>query len=898
MSRLHRSPLFRTISLLLAYLLTLGPSAFAFKAGIHDDVTKSMLRAKGFSDKSAVAVGDANYYTDIREPANDSAHCDNESLDTCSARLTTKLNAVVNLLNACNKKDALKEMGRGLHTLQDFYAHSNWINDNGGMYSGIYSMAHPPSSLNCSPPTFAPGGLTSGYFSLAGYLYPSPFITQCVTTPSNKCCHKDLNKDDPSRPLHTPARDAAMQSTGEFEDRLESTIRSRFDATKAGALIKLLKKDQRDIAFVIDDTGSMSEDIAGVKSTVNSLATQIAAGDEAPRFSLITFKDNVTFRGTTCELSQLQAMVAPLFAWGGGDCPEASNAAQLQAAGLVDEGGQIFLATDASARDPEIGPTLSSVVQTKNININVILTGNCVSDSGLSLPLAPSSTSTHFNAAAQSVIAPGDLTSPSSVRIFAALAALSGGMFFRVNRTEFTQAADVLLRRTRPDNADVLYAIDSTTAGKTYTVPVDSTLSDVTFVVNRLSTSSTFSLGVTRPDGSTVAPGNPDATFTTISGVSAVTINAPAAGNWTMAIGGSGRYVASAFGKSPLKLLRLRFLTPATNISPHIDVAPITGMPIAADTPIADALMTPGYTSVEFVLRNLDATVLQPLSLAVDTPDEFTGTTTAPGTSFLAYATGVDSMGQPFQRVFRKIFTGESVRVTPKVLSASGAPGATISYDFDVTNLSPAGSTFRLYFNSTRSFPVSGPSFITLAAGETKTVTLQVLIPSFVTSDDDDLLSLVVTSTSDPALSNSAVVTTLVSASNHPPDCSGAHPTIAELFSPNGKFVDVGVDGVTDPDGDPVTITITSITQDESTDELGDGATCPDGFGIGTATASLRAERSGLGDGRVYQIHFSATDGRGGACNGAVSVCVPHDQAKGSTCTDSGQTFDSTACQQ
>ena len=108
--------------------------------------------------------------------------------------------------------------------------------------------------------------------------------------------------------------------------------------------------------------------------------------------------------------------------------------------------------------------------------------------------------------------------------------------------------------------------------------------------------------------------------------------------------------------------------------------------------------------------------------------------------------------------------------------------------------------------------------------------------------------------------------------------------------------------GVTDPDGDPVTITILGITSDEATaTDLGAGGAkhAPDADGIGTDTASVRAERSGTkkvpGDGRVYVISFTASDGRGGECEGSVIVKVPHDQSD-KTCpaVDSGQNYDAT----
>jgi hypothetical protein len=135
---------------------------------------------------------------------------------------------------------------------------------------------------------------------------------------------------------------------------------------------------------------------------------------------------------------------------------------------------------------------------------------------------------------------------------------------------------------------------------------------------------------------------------------------------------------------------------------------------------------------------------------------------------------------------------------------------------------------------------------------------------------------------------------------NKDPICDDAFADSDELWPPNHNFREVGVLGVVDPDGDPVTITITSISQDEPLNGFGDGNTCPDGAGVGTGTASVRAERSGTrkvpGDGRVYHIGFNADDGRNGSCDGVVTVCVPHDQSQGHVCVDQGPIFDSIVC--
>ena len=122
------------------------------------------------------------------------------------------------------------------------------------------------------------------------------------------------------------------------------------------------------------------------------------------------------------------------------------------------------------------------------------------------------------------------------------------------------------------------------------------------------------------------------------------------------------------------------------------------------------------------------------------------------------------------------------------------------------------------------------------------------------------------------------------------PDCGSAYASEDSLWPVNHKFVAIDVLGVTDPDGDPVTITIDSIFQDEKV--KGPGNHHPDGRGVGTSTAEVRAERDGKGDGRFYHISFTADDGLGGMCTGEVLVSVPHDQ--GSDPVDGGALYDST----
>jgi hypothetical protein len=134
--------------------------------------------------------------------------------------------------------------------------------------------------------------------------------------------------------------------------------------------------------------------------------------------------------------------------------------------------------------------------------------------------------------------------------------------------------------------------------------------------------------------------------------------------------------------------------------------------------------------------------------------------------------------------------------------------------------------------------------------------------------------------------------TVTVTPRNSAPVCTAAYASPGSLWPPNHKLVPVSIKGVTDADNDKLAYKILSIFQDEPTNSDGDGATAIDGFGVGTSQASVRAERAGTRDGRVYYINFSATDTAGASCTGTVTIGVPHDQAHAAV--GQGPKYDST----
>jgi hypothetical protein len=110
---------------------------------------------------------------------------------------------------------------------------------------------------------------------------------------------------------------------------------------------------------------------------------------------------------------------------------------------------------------------------------------------------------------------------------------------------------------------------------------------------------------------------------------------------------------------------------------------------------------------------------------------------------------------------------------------------------------------------------------------------------------------------------------------NDPPVCTLAQASPNLLWPPNHTMVPVSITGITDPSNQVITVTFTTVTQDESVNGLGDGDTSPDAAVSGNQIL-LRAERSGTGNGRVYVVQFNAANPDGASCSGTMKVAVPH----------------------
>ena len=229
--------------------------------------------------------------------------------------------------------------------------------------------------------------------------------------------------------------------------------------------------------------------------------------------------------------------------------------------------------------------------------------------------------------------------------------------------------------------------------------------------------------------------------------------------------------------------------------------------------------------------------------------------------------------------------------------------GAELTYHLTASNSGPAAATG---VTVTDTLPANS-TFVSASAGCAQAAGVVTCTAGNLASGASTTFDITVTAgSSGTSLTNMATISgdqsdpngandssTVMTALNHNPVCAAVNGG-PNLWPPNHKFKLITLTGATDADGNPVVLTITGVTQDEPLNGLGDGDTSPDAaVGPASNKVKLRAERSGLGDGRVYRIAFTGSDGLGGTCAGVATVGVPHDQGGGSTPIDSGFVFPS-----
>jgi len=255
----------RAVSALLAFIAVLFPGAHAvhaFDTGHHADLTQSVLSERGFDARTVGVVQAMNWFTDYyalmpirlsaaqRQRADElkKLHFDNlyttRNVTSYWRHLTRNLaRATLRAAQNQNEMDMLAILGMGLHAVQDFYTHSNWVETHPRAPGGPFRSE---TWWNSGPPANA--AITTGN-SKSG---PSPASVPPAGLPEHGGYFSGLNKDSHMRPKWAEAYVFAYCASHE----LAAAMQSWSDAVRPGFWQKIQK-----LKLSAADTRSLSHDL-------------------------------------------------------------------------------------------------------------------------------------------------------------------------------------------------------------------------------------------------------------------------------------------------------------------------------------------------------------------------------------------------------------------------------------------------------------------------------------------------------------------------------------------------------------------------------------------------------------------------------------------------------------
>src|SRR5262249_29386138 len=345
-------------------------------------------RALRFSTSAVKGVRDANRTVDVSSTFFGVAeHFDDDSFGGATTRLQNLKASVIAKITALHPDGAgaREDLGAALHTVQDFYAHSNWVElGNTSIESalGRTTLAPPPVGTSTCPT--GPGILggvglaraTTGYFP-----FPNPCVLGWFGTPAGRCrhgvnffCGEGLNKDDPTRPGYASARALAVEATADFVGQV---LDAPGVAGNLGATAALMGIGS--LGVVVDTTGSMEGVLDQVKDRVRQTVRALRdAGEEPSQYLLVAFNDpEVGHPLVTTDADEFLAALDSLVPGDGGDCPELSMTGLVRAVAAADPDSVLYLVTDASAKDAALAANVVALAGAKKIRVTALLFGSC-----------------------------------------------------------------------------------------------------------------------------------------------------------------------------------------------------------------------------------------------------------------------------------------------------------------------------------------------------------------------------------------------------------------------------------------------------------------------------------------------------------------------------------------
>lgn len=201
------------------------------------------------------------------------------------------------------------------------------------------------------------------------------------------------------------------------------------------------------VTFVVDDTGSMSDEIEMVKTSVSQKVDEFSASGLFPNYRLITYKDAPSDLGATSNPDTFKSWVNALYADLGGDCPEDMLGA-LNLTAQLSPNSEAFVMTDAGFHGTSLDfDNTMLLLNAAGVRVNIVKYGYCSGSSSSSSFMAGGQDDNTKDNGIQEGVSAGvnTLTSAEPNAFAKRLAAETGGHYFQIDSSETPAAVNILM---------------------------------------------------------------------------------------------------------------------------------------------------------------------------------------------------------------------------------------------------------------------------------------------------------------------------------------------------------------------------------------------------------------------------------------------------------------------
>ncbi|KAL1023646.1 hypothetical protein UPYG_G00043980 [Umbra pygmaea] len=639
-----------------------------------------------------------------------------------------------------NFKAAREALGRVLHTLQDFYSHSNWVDlGNTKPYANLIRPDLPlenladintPTCKDCVNGGFCPNPflskirnekkLTSGYIG-----------TSSSAKPKGKCSHggpSDLTSSvdprggiskDELRPdnekLHKDAVTAATSATLQLLEDIRGSAGDeeylRFMGIARSSVV----------AFVIDTTGSMSQDIIEAKRVVNDIIdSKKGTQDEPSEYILVPFNDpefGPLIRTTDPKV--MKEEIAKLTASGGDDIPEMCLSGLQMALTGAPESSNIYVFTDAVAKDVFLKDTITALIRSTKSSVSFFMTGDGAG-------------------------ARRRKRSVGTFDTYKELALASGGQAIGVSKANLPQATDIIADTSTSALVTVLQRARNPGRAETFSFQMDDSLTNITIYI----TGNALTFSLKNPAGVTQTQGEANGKLGTVQTVGNLyrirLASSNQTGLWEISMSSNQPYTLKVTGQSTIA-----FIYDFVELfgGPHPGYAPITGRPQSGfpATLLLSVLGRKGPDSVKVsnvaLVTVSGADVVGGILEDVGSGNFLVTVTMVPAGEFVVQLNGTDVVSSTlFQRQSTTQMSVSKVTIQA-VVDRTMEPGKDFTLPFTVMTDATEGN-YKINARNDKGFPLKAPESIMVTTGGNATGTLTITAPANTESGTDVTLTI------------------------------------------------------------------------------------------------------------------------------------------------------------